>query len=639
MEEYEKQAEALARAYEELARTGSLSAASMAKLRAATDNLGEEFKTLDDHLEEAGKQVSAFYKATKRIAGGIVDSAQAIRDNRFSFEALNPAIGTMADTIGATSRGVGTALGGLGSSIATASAAMGNLAGAAIGIGLLGIGNIISFLGTEAAEAGEKFGNLATSELEKLRLSLAQLGSVGGIAAGGLEELYNRSTALGLSNLQFSAAIARNSQDLAFFNTSVEAGAGLLTRLGPALLANRDQLLRLGVSYEEQIDYLTEALSLGQQIGRQDLRTTNQQSQAALEYSYRIQELSRLTGAQVSQIRQTIEMQQRDVRLLAARQVAEEKFGDTLNSAGVRVSDAISNTSAALQNIDPTGLLASGFIDSFFNPASKEAQRLAMATGGASLEIAQQVANGTMTQGEALVALQQATQGFISSIGGAATVGQVAGRGMDNAINDVGLSLLRFNQFVLGSADRIDSLGTEIQKLGTEPEKGLADFVDAQKNLQNAAVNLDKFVRDNLLGTFAGAINTLTDLILQGTKKIIENAPEEVRPRPTTPTPIFDPAELDPMAYNDPSVLRRIPPLTPVAGPRPTPVRSPMPTPEREVEYETPLYNNDPMVASVESSKVLQKQQEQTNQLLRELIETSVSGNRVRRSLLSTATA
>lgn len=153
--------------------------------------------------------------------------------------------------------------------------------------------------GKLASESGEllKFQVEVTSKaIERTYKSFQQATAAGALFAGGITELRNTAQQAGLSQSQFSAIIANNSEAMSQFGGDVALGAKRLAEVAKAGLGARQGLLNLGISIEDQVQGTAEFMSMLQRTGSLRGKTDQELAKESETYLTNLKAISSITG-------------------------------------------------------------------------------------------------------------------------------------------------------------------------------------------------------------------------------------------------------------------------------------------------------------------------------------------------------
>jgi muramidase (phage lysozyme) len=516
MADLENSSELLRQSLDELRKTGMLTAATLDKLNKASVKAANGTAELGEASKDAAVNVNTFDKKLVSAVKHLTDAGNAIRDNREDFRSLNPAIRASGIALGAAGRKIGGAVEGVGEAVSGLSLLLGpkgKLVGM-IGGGLIsGFGKAIGASSDAAAQLAVQFGEFATGELQKVVEAYRQVGAVGGIASGGMTELYDQSIAAGLSIGQFAKIIATNSEGLAKATGSTAEGAKVLSQLAQVGATTERQFLSLGISFEQQRDFQAKFLEQNRLTGRIAMGDTRALTEASKQYIFQLDELARITGLSREQAAKLLEEQNRNIRFRASARMAEREFGP-------QVAQAMRDSAAVLRTANKD--IGEGFED-LMGPggaSTEAAKNLQIATGGAAKGIADMVRTGQMTADQGAAAIRQAIKNKMEGLGGdqyLAFVGKVEGplQNMLLGMDDVAQS----NNLTVESMKKARA---DSEAARNAQDKNTKEIVDAQVALQKFAVELDKLVKEKILPTAATAVKTFTQTLLSSVDYINE---------------------------------------------------------------------------------------------------------------------
>ena len=167
-----------------------------------------------------------------------------------------------------------------------------------------------------------------------------------------LVELRNSAAGARMPLDQFASMIGANSDKLAAFGGTATEGAKRVVALNKALGSNRNDLLNMGLGYQEINEALIDYQYL-QRAGNRGLRLSQaqqiQQAEAAADYTKNLVTLGKLTGDDVKTQQAKLAQAQMDVAMQAklATMSREERakmdslMADTLASGGQQAVDAL----------------------------------------------------------------------------------------------------------------------------------------------------------------------------------------------------------------------------------------------------------------------------------------------------------
>lgn len=474
MDELERQQELLARTMEELEKTGSISARTFDDINKSTSKFKKTVEDAEDALDRFRRSgVGKATQAAGDLAKGFISSGLAARENRESFESLNPAI-----------QGVASAL------------------------------RAIPVIGDALGSALEGVGTFVTAEMQRNIESFNTLGQVGALSATGVRGMRESAIDAGLSLAQFSNVIQENSKALAFSTGSTLRGADILAGLAQEAGDSglRRQFRALGISLEQQNEFFADYLEFNTLLGAQQNRSVKEQTLAARDYILELDELARLTGLSRKEAQAELEQQRANARFLSAQRRAVARFGPEIGETIAK------DMEKALLIIAERGSpeLAAGIRDLFGGP-NTEAAKSALATlGPGALEAANALQTNQISVDEFVRTITENASRFQNRFGEVLPLISDTGTVFDPLI----VGTARLSETVGLTADQITRLReTQRDLMGTEEEqtKGL---ISAADSLQNFAIEMDAFVAENvmpratdLVGKFADSLSKVTGVI------------------------------------------------------------------------------------------------------------------------------
>ena len=456
MDELERQEQLLRQAMQELQESSTVTADTF-------DRLSKETNSFSKSIEKAEESVDRFWrsglgKATKAagdVAGGFVRSAQAARQNRESFESLNPVIEGAAAALSAIPI-VGDAL-----------------------------GKTLSTVGT-----------FVTSELQRSVEAFQNLGSVGGVGAAGVTGLRKSAEQAGLAFDQLAKITSNNAKGLAFATGSTAEGARAIAQLTQAATPFRSQLLALGIGINEQSEFFADYLQINRRLGRAQTRDYRTLASGAADYAKQLNLLARLTGESADAMKAELESQQSNVMFRAAMRGLEPE-----------IQEGAQNIAAILGQAGPT--FQQGVQDMFGGAMGTEAaQAVFRATGGQARDIIDAFKNRLITQEEALARFRDAAERQRETVGNEffATAGN-----LNHAFSQVGIEMFNLADNAALTRENLARVGAEALKSAKAQDPATGEMVNAQIALQRFATEADKFVNDQVFPNAVGVVKSLTN--------------------------------------------------------------------------------------------------------------------------------
>jgi hypothetical protein len=467
MDELERQTQLLLQSMDEFTRSGSLAGNSLEKVEKSTSTFNKTITKAEQALEKFGKTASGkTLKVAGDIAAGFGRSAQAARDNRESFESLNPIINSAATALSAIPI-VGDAL-----------------------------GKTLSTVGT-----------FVTAELQKSVEAFQTLGSVGAVGASGVSGLRKSAEEAGLSFAQLSKITQSNASNLAFVFGSTATGLEQIANLTKAAEPFRQELLGLGIGLTQQTEYFADYLQVQQRLGRQQIKDTRVLAANSAAYAKNLTDLSRITGMSTDAAQAELDSQLSNIRFRRALADVDKKTGDAIQNVGLVIAGI---------GKDPN--LTRGFQDLVAGFGTQAGTDFEIATGGIGNQIAQNLRAGAITEQQAIQQIQDALKATYEKL-----PAQIFGRG--TPFDNVSLGMANLATAQIDYAKALQQ-GRDAAKT---PDTATKAMTDAQMSLQRFATEADTFVNNQVFPRATEVIGTLTDSLSKLTGGINQLAGTKTR--------------------------------------------------------------------------------------------------------------
>ena len=449
MDELERQEQLLREAMRELQESSTVTADTFFRLDKETSKLGKSIEKAEEAIDRFWRgPIGKTTKAGGDLAKGFVSSGQAARQNRESFESLNPVIQGAASALSAIPI-VGDAL-----------------------------GKTLSTVGT-----------FVTAELQKSVEAFQTLGSVGGVGAEGVMGLRKSAELAGLSFDQLAKITSNKSGGLAFAFGTTANGLKAIAQLTKAAEPFRGQLLALGFGMQQQSEIFADYMERSARLGRRqttDVRVLGQQS---AEYAKNLSRLSRLTGMSADSVQSALDAQLSNIR-----------FRRAVAGLPQTAQDAVSNFGIAVAGLSKDPNFVRGIEDLVAGQGTAAATAVTVATGNAAQGIIDRLKAGVIGEEQAYNELKAATADIY-----ARTPAQVFGRG--SVLDEAALGIANVATSSVDFAAALKQ-GEGAAKALDPSTKGM---VDAQLSLQRFAVEMDTFVNNKVFPRAVDVIGVLTD--------------------------------------------------------------------------------------------------------------------------------
>ena len=449
MDDLERQEQLLREAMRELQESSTVTADTFFRLDKETSKLGKSIEKAEEAIDRFWRgPIGKTTKATGDLAKGFISSGQAARQNRESFESLNPVIQGAASALSAIPI-VGDAL-----------------------------GKTLSTVGT-----------FVTAELQKSVEAFQNLGSVGGIGAEGVTGLRKSAELAGLSFDQLSNIVSKNGSSLAFVFGSTATGLQEIAKLTKAAEPFRGELLALGVGLSQQTEYFTDYLQVSQRLGRRQIRDERVLAASSASYVKNLTDLSRLTGMSADQAQAEIDAQMSNIR-----------FRKAMSGLDGDIQEAGSNVGVVIAGIGKDPALTRGFQDLVAGYGTEAGRDFAIATGGVGEQVAAQLKAGAISEQQAVEQIRAALSRTYETL-----PAQVFGAGTPFDNVSLGMANLATATIDYEKALAQGKAAAEARDPATE------GMVDAQLSLQRFAVEMDTFVNNQVFPRAVDVIGVLTD--------------------------------------------------------------------------------------------------------------------------------
>jgi hypothetical protein len=397
------------------------------------------------------------------------------------------------EAVASTTTNVIGALQGLSVGLIAFGGPLGILAG-----GLLGVGSTIAqFITKEVSEAAKLRIELLSKELDKSFKSFQQATAAGALFAGGMTELREVSGRAGLKQEQLTAVIANSSEALAQFGGDVTSGVKKLGAVvGEFGKGARTQLLKLGISVEDQTQGVADYMAMLQQTGSLKGKTDAELAAGSKDYMVNLKAISSFTGEDVKKA----SARAKDAAMQGAVAAKLAKMGP---EATTKFQNAIRNLSPELQK------------------AAMQMFVTGTATGEAAVALAQMPAM-TELLGKSLydvsdstVTTDEALNNYQNNVKTLGPLLKEQGEAASEALGLVALMLGKFEAatkmtvdgMILGRKGLEQGTGTTLDKakgLANTPDellngviRGVSEYQDAQVEYQQMMTNaITKFAND-----------------------------------------------------------------------------------------------------------------------------------------------
>ena len=509
--------------------TKSVDPKEMDKVNKAISNVTKGSKAQTDAQKISTSGYKDGTKGSVRFAGalagttrnvgnfaiGVIDAADAVRENREQFTSLNGSIDLAAGMFKTTAK----LTAGLGDAAGTAISAI-PLIGPVVGNLVSGVSKITAALAEATADIAAQIGKKITAEMDNANTAFRMMAQSGAVGADGLTGLANQAIQAGISFKDFASVTKESAAGLAFAFGDTATGAKKFADASEAMTPFRRELTALGVGAKQQNEMTANYIKLQARQGNIEGRSSQSLAQGSAEYIKRLTALSRLTGKSVEEQQKELDSQMSNARMVGALAEVQGKYGE-------EAASNMKDTAAFISGIDEN--IGKGLQDALSgNDGTDAAQQFKIAAGAMGAEAVNQLRNGEISAAEASAMIQKGLKKTADNFGGSGGLGKLAGLGtpIENSI----LGLQKFSARADLSAADFQKTIDKNKELATTTDAATNNLVDSSVKMQKFATELDK-ISLKLMGSagLVGAVGSVTDAMLASAtemNKMIAMGPE-----------------------------------------------------------------------------------------------------------------
>lgn len=296
---------------------GKRGVASEATLDRLADSMEELGKKFNVNTKELQSQFNKASKSVKDHESAIEEETEAREDNTSALKETGKYLGDLSGSLYGLSKAVvGTTLGavqGLSSQLIRGS-------------------NELSDFAEEIPLIGNQL-SMLTQVLDNSYSALNRMATSGGAFGYQLDNLRSNAARAGLSLQEFSGFVDSNAEQLAAFGGTVTQGARRTSQMVDALGDQREQLLGMGLSFEEINEQLQTYQYINRAGSRQETRTRAEQAEAAASLTKNMLTLSKLTGKDVKQMQEQLAQEQQSMAFQRELAMMPDEQRDRINQA------------------------------------------------------------------------------------------------------------------------------------------------------------------------------------------------------------------------------------------------------------------------------------------------------------------
>jgi uncharacterized protein (TIGR02594 family) len=409
-------------------------------------------------LDEFGKAVKKNTKkgTTRKVTDALVETAEAFKtlgDSTSSIETLKPILGKAADMVGSAAGKTPY------------------------------LGEALQNLSRIAAQTGDA----VIDELSMQAKAFHSLSVVGATAADGISDLQRQWFQSGMKLESYTKAITSSATTLARFGTTVSGGAESYSKIiGELAQGDDDRLRMLGFSAEDMASSTEAYLDIQTKLGRSQTMTARDLTEGAKQYSFELDILARATGAS----REEIEKQQKEL-------MNEDKFAATMflmeqEGKEKQIEEIKNIQSLLMKNAGPN--IAKGFRDTLSEGGlaySETAKSLSVQTGGASVEIAKKLKEGSIGAEEAERLLRDALRKNSDFVARNASI-------MGESVGVYGKNFHEVRDFVNGGEDALTASRKQQEEQIKREDAFTKNVIKTQKAMEKSYIDYHKLISKTL---------------------------------------------------------------------------------------------------------------------------------------------
>lgn len=402
------------------------------------------------------------------------------------------------------------------SALNKATNALGNLAGRAISGFTSIIGNGISIAtnlfksfadgtGTLTDMIGQVpiFGSLLamlTAPFDNTLQAFQSLASSGASFNNSLTDLRASAAGAKVSLDTFVSFISANTEKFATFGGTVTQGAEAFGRARKAMRAYEQDLLGMGLSFEEINEGLADYMALQRGGSRTQQRDMGQLAKQSADYSKTLMTLSKLTGQDVKALREKQMAEQNDLafQLAKSRMSADEKIKleQAMAKAMVGGPAAVARLKEEILGFPPMTRETQLF-SATMSAADEEIRSLAAGVRNQTVTQDQFAASSTRSQARILAGLLSSAEDMETVITAGALSGEGVGNELLKILMDSGVDLAKY--IGLTGAELENAILQDIQAAEAETGKR-DDLVKGLTDFQNTLRNIRETIELNIIG-------------------------------------------------------------------------------------------------------------------------------------------
>lgn len=434
----------------------------------------------------------------RKIAGSMTDSAAG-------FELAGEVLQLGITAAGQGGKLAGSAMSALGSTIM-----MGPLPQMKIFGGLLALaGAAVSLFTDTAKQAASTAADIVIKQSNELLKGFETASQAGVTLAGGMTEFKMAAIDAQLTVTQLADVTRANAESLAASGLTVSTAVKRLGDIGKALTPFRDQLLAMGVGFQEQMEITTKVLADARRVG---IGLTDQQAASAVrDYAKNLRLIADITGEDAKKRqddarRQTEDFEFRRKLMEKAREMGPEKGAEYIR----QVIDSLALMPEVVQR---------GIKQQFVGGAVTDIGVILTGQVDAAKKFTRMLEDGSITVEQAARVRGEAADKFMADqqqVGRA--LGRASALGADVAQYYKDFTPLQL-EYMKGGTDAIGKAVARMGDMGKPTDDLTKDFVAAQKNMRDMQQRIQDLALKGM-PMLANATVLLTDAMVTALGKL-----------------------------------------------------------------------------------------------------------------------
>lgn len=422
-----------------------------------------------DRLKQESK---ASWNAIKSETGSSLRKiASNMTDSAAGFEIAGELLQLGITAAGQGGKLAGTALTGLGTTIMSGPMPQMKIFGGALALA----GMAVSLFTDTAKQAASTAADIVIKQSNELLKGFETASQAGVTLAGGMTEFKQAAVEAQLTVSQLADVTKANAESMAASGLTVSGAVKRLGEVGKALAPFRDQLLSMGVGFQEQMEITTKVLADARRVG---IGLTDQQAAMAVrDYAKNLRLIADITGEDAKKRQDEARKQTEDFEFRRRLMEKAREMGPEAGAAYIRqVVDSLALMPEVVQR---------GIKQQFVGGAITDIGVIMTGQVDAAKKFTGLLEDGSITVERAAKIRGEAADKFMAD---QQQVGRALGRA--SALSaDVAQYYKDFTplqlEYMKGGTDAISNAIVKMGDMGKPTDDLTKDFVAAQKNMRD----------------------------------------------------------------------------------------------------------------------------------------------------------